>query len=141
MKFLKEILSQQPQMPSNDVEQEDPNQMGQETDQDFSEEGDDENDLEQVADKATEDPDKQGLIRNVKGAHLVYKRETEDGTFEEMWCYNVKDSLKNEMTTRRAILSGTDIPAHKTSSDDGKQTYTIWTAGNVEILCIYNLPN
>ena len=49
-----------------------------------------------------DDPDRQGLIRTVKGAHLVYKRKQEDGTYDELsprfsvnffyglscdWCY------------------------------------------------------
>lgn len=140
MNFLREILSQQPQLPTDDLDQNEPTQPELEDDQ-FEVSDEDDSDLDQIADKATEDHNRQGLIRKVQGAHLVYKRETENGTFEEMWCYNVKDSLKNEMTTRKAILSGTDIPTHKTTSDDGKQTYTIWTSGNIEILCIYNLPN
>jgi len=80
------------------------------------------------------------LIRTVKGTHLVYKRESEDGTFEELWVVNV-GYLKNEMQVRKAILAGTDIPTSATSSPDGKQEYSIWTAGNMEMLKITGLPS
>ena len=109
-------------------------------DEDISGEGDDQ-ELDQVANKATQDPDKMGLIRTVKGAHLVYKRETEEGTYEELWFYTSGDSMKDELKVRRAIVSGTDIPPTKTSSPDGKQSYTVWTSGNAEMLCIKGLPN
>ena len=115
-------------------------------DDDFDLEGgqDDPNSLDPIVDKAVEDPNRQGLIRTVKKAHLVYKREAEDGTFEELWVFNVGD-LKDELKTRKAILSGTDIPAGQTSSpDDGNgiaQEYKMWTAGNIEFIKITGLQN
>ncbi len=102
---------------------------------------DDDQDLDQVANKATENPDRQGVLRAVRGAHLVYKRETEDGTYEELWVFNGGDSVSKNLDTRKAILAGTDIPTNKTSSPDGKQQYTLWTAGNAELLNIVGLPN
>lgn len=96
--------------------------------------------LDNVATQATDDPNRRGLIRTVKGSHLVYKRESEDGTFEELWVFNVAD-LKDEMKTRKAILAGTDIPINNTSSPDGKQEYSVWTSGNVEMLKITGLPS
>lgn len=86
----------------------------------------------------TEDPDHQGLIRAVPGAHLVYKREVEDGTFEELWIYNIT-TLRDELDIRKAILAGTDIPAGKVRSPDGNQTYTMWSAGNAEMMVIQGL--
>lgn len=106
-------------------------------------EGDDAQDdidnIDVIAHDATDDPNRQGTIRAVKKAHLVYKREGDDG-FEEMWVYNV-GSLKDELDIRKAILAGTDIKPGKTVSDDGSQTYSIWSAGNAEVLRITGLPN
>jgi hypothetical protein len=104
-------------------------------------EGEDEHpELDGLAGDATEDPDRQGLIRTVKDAHLVYKRNTEDGTFEELWVYNVS-TLRDELNVKKAILAGTDIPPNKTASPDGSQTYEIWSAGNAEMILIRGLPN
>ena len=86
------------------------------------------------------DPDHQGLIRTVKGAHLVYKRESSEGTFEELWIYNV-GKLQDELKVRRAILAGTDIPPNRRDSPDGKQSYDIWSTGNAELLHVEGLPN
>lgn len=97
-------------------------------------------DLDDVVNQASDDPDKQGLIRTVKKAHLVFKRQSSNGTFEELWVYNL-GTLRDELETRKAILAGTDIPTTKTKSPDGTQSYTIWTAGNVEMLHVIGLPN
>lgn len=96
--------------------------------------------ISNIANRASEDPNRRGLIRTVKDTHLVYKRETESGTYEELWIFNVGD-FKNEMQTRRAILAGTDIPTNGTSSPDGKQEYSIWTSGNVEFVKVTGLPS
>jgi hypothetical protein len=96
--------------------------------------------LDDVASNATEDPDRQGAIRTVKKAHLVYKRESGDGGFEELWVYNI-GTMKDELETRKAILAGTDIPPGKTTSPDGTQTYSIWSTGNAEMLSVKGLPN
>lgn len=97
--------------------------------------------LDAVTDNVSEDPNRQGLIRKVKGAHLVYKRKTEDGTYEELWIYNSGNNLRDELEIRKAVLAGTDIPAGRTASPDGKQQYEIWSAGNAEMLQIQGLPN
>ena len=91
-------------------------------------------------DQTPDDPNKQGVLRTVKNAHLVYKRENGDGGFEELWIYNI-GTLKDELETRKAILAGTDIPVSKTSSEDGSQTYTIWSAGNAELIHVTGLQN
>jgi hypothetical protein len=97
----------------------------------------DEDDME-----GEDDPDRQGLIRVVPGAHLVYKRVEEDGTYEELWIFNTGDQdFKKEMQVRRGILAGTDIPPNKMKSDDGSQSYTLWSAGNAQMLHITGLPS
>jgi len=82
-----------------------------------------------------------GVIRTVKDAHLIYKKRSEDGTFEELWIYNVSDNMRDELKIRRDILAGTDIPKHKTKSPDGSQSYSISTVGNAQYVHIKGLPN
>ena len=89
----------------------------------------------------SDDPDRQGLIRVVPGAHLVYKRADEEGTFEELWIYNTSDKFDDELETRRAILAGTDIEMNKMKSKDGSQSYELWNAGNAQLLKITGLPS
>jgi hypothetical protein len=88
-----------------------------------------------------QDPNRQGAIRVVKGAHLVYKRESEDGTFSELWVYKIGDQRTDEFKIRKNILAGTDIPIDNTASEDGTQTYSLWTSGNVQMIKIEGLPN
>lgn len=88
-----------------------------------------------------QDPDRKGIIRQVDDAHLVYKRQMEDGGFEELWSFNVADKLDDSLRVRRAILAGTDIPRGHTRSDDGSQTYTLTTMGNAQLLHITGLSN
>jgi len=88
-----------------------------------------------------EDPNRQGTIRRVKGAHLVYKRQTDDGTFEELWMFKQGDKFNDELEVRRDILAGTDIPVNKTQSDDNRQQSDLWTAGDVQMLKISGLTN
>lgn len=85
--------------------------------------------------------DRRGIIRTVDDAHLVYKRQTDDGSFEELWVYNVGSGIKDELKIRRAILAGTDIPSNRTESEDGSQSYRLETMGNAQMLHITGLPN
>ncbi len=87
------------------------------------------------------DPNRQGLIRTVKGAHLVYKRKNEEGTFDELWVFGTGDDMKQTLEVRRAILAGTDIPPRATKSENGAQSYTLTSMGNGQILNIKGLPN
>ena len=87
------------------------------------------------------DPNKQGAIRFVKGARLVYKRETDDGTYEELWIYKVGNPDRDEYEVRKDILAGTDIPIDKTASEDGAQSYEMWSAGDAQLIKIDGLPN
>lgn len=88
-----------------------------------------------------DDPDRQGAIRTVDGAHLVYKRQTDDGSFEELWIIKQGDKFQDELDTRRDILAGTDIPVNKTKSDDGSQRSDTWNVGNIQYIEITGLPN
>lgn len=90
----------------------------------------------------SDDPNKQGTIRTVKGAKLVYKRQEYDGTYTELWMLNnTKDSLRDDLDIRRDVLSGTDIPNNSRTSDDGSQKYDITVLGNVQMLKVTGLPN
>lgn len=91
------------------------------------------------------DPNKEGpSIRHVDGAHLVYKRENPQGTFDELWVYKITDGgeeIRNELKIRRDILNGTDILPNKYSSEDGTQKLEIVTIGNAQLLRISGMPN
>jgi len=87
------------------------------------------------------DPDRAGVIRVVKNAHLIFKRQSEDGTYEELWVFNIHDSTNDDLDIRRDILAGTDIPVKKTKSPDGKQSYSIITMGNAQMVKVSGLPN
>ena len=88
-----------------------------------------------------QDPDAQGITRTVANSHLVYKRQMEDGKFEELWIYNIGDKMEDSLSIRREILSGTDIPRGHTRSEDGQQSYTLHTMGNAQLLHITGLAN
>lgn len=92
-------------------------------------------------DDESDDPNRQGLIRVVPNAHLIYKRSNEEGTFDELWIYNLGDEIDKELDVRRGILSGTDIPQNKMSSPDGSQSYDMWSAGNAQLIHIVGLPS
>ena len=99
-----------------------------------------EKNIDDIVDTATENPDKQGNVRTVPGAHLVYKRKNEMGTYDELWIFPSSE-IKNSLKIRNAILSGTDIPPNKTTSPDDKSSYNVWSAGNCELMNITGLPN
>lgn len=86
------------------------------------------------------DPNKQGVIRTIPNAHMIYKRENEEGTYDELWVYNTGSKLGDELEIRRNILAGTDIPPRKTKSEDGNQHFTLTTMGNAQMLEITGLP-
>lgn len=85
------------------------------------------------------DPNRAGVIRHVKGAHLVYKREMEDGTYEELYIFN-SGEFRRDMDTKKAILAGTDIPKNATQSPDGSQVSDTWSAGNCTLVRITGIP-
>jgi hypothetical protein len=87
------------------------------------------------------DPNRQGLIRQVDGAHLVYKRKNEEGTYDELWVFGTGDEIEDSLKVRRNILAGTDIAPRSTKSANGTQSYTLNTLGTGQLLCIKGLPN
>ena len=100
------------------------------------------NDGEGEGGEEQKDMNRQGLIRKVKNAHLIYKRENETDTYDELWVYRSgKDGIKSEIDIKNDIVSGTDIPVDGLKSDDGEQFYEIWHVGEVIFLKIFNLPN
>lgn len=83
-----------------------------------------------------------GADRYVKGAHLISKTQTDAADFEELWIYRIDSSAPEESgKILKNILAGTDIPENKSRSDDGKQSYTVWTAGNAQYVSITGLSN
>lgn len=95
-----------------------------------------------IDDLEPDDPDRQGDIRSVQDAHLVFKRKTADGTFEELWFYNVgDDASRSDDDIKRDILSGTSIDPKKLASEDGKQQYTIVTMGNGQMVHIVGMES
>ncbi len=88
-----------------------------------------------------EDPNRAGVIRTIDNAHLIYKKQSENGTYEELWIYNINANTNDELKIRREVLAGTDIPPQKTRSPDGVQTFTSTTMGNAQMLEIKGLPN
>jgi len=87
------------------------------------------------------DPNRAGFVRHVDNAHLVYKRQDDNGTFEELWVYNLHANSTDELEIRRDILAGTDIPPQKTRSPDGVQKYVTTSMGNAQMVHITGLPN
>jgi len=96
--------------------------------------------ISQQTESPNENNNRQGIIRRVPDAHLVYKRKNANGTYEELWVYNALN-IKHEANIRNAILAGTDIPPGKVVSNDEKQCAQLWAVGNVELLKITGLPN
>ena len=97
--------------------------------------------LDQMEKQEWEDPNRQGVIRRVPGAHLVFKRQTDDGSFEELWVFKQGNKFEDELNVRRDILAGTDIPVNKTRSEDGRQRSELWSSGNMQMLSVTGLPN
>ena len=91
--------------------------------------------------KKKENPDKQGIIRTIKNAHLIYKRQDGDGTYVELWVYNISKGYKDEYHIRNAILDGTDIETKTGSSPDNKQKFELWTIGERQFIQVTGLPN
>lgn len=92
-------------------------------------------------DLGEQDPNFQGIIRTVKGANLVYKRESPDNTFTELWIYNVGKDMRQESQIKRAILAGTDLDPTNGASVDGKQNMDLFTLGNIQFLQINGIQS
>ena len=85
--------------------------------------------------------DYEGVVRSVKGAYLVSKKQQPDNTYTEVWIYNVGDKFDDEANIRNAILSATDIDPKKNFSEDGSQEAVLKTIGNVQYLTITGMPD
>lgn len=87
-------------------------------------------------------PAEDGGDRYVKGAHLISKTQVDATDFEELWIYRIDPNAPEESgKILKNILAGTDIPENKSRSDDGKQSYNVWTAGNAQYIHITGLSN
>jgi hypothetical protein len=126
--FQDELDDGELDMPLDGTDGMDPDEM----DMDLSAEGEEE--------PQEDDPNMQGIIRTVKGANLVYKRQMPDNTFTELWIMNVGRDMKKESQTKRAILAGTDVDAQSQQSTDGKQNMELYTVGNVQFCELSGLP-
>lgn len=151
-KYVDDDLNDDTLTDEQDVEGMDFEDSDSDFDQDFSLDGDnDEAELDGEASEEEEsqeesqeevDPDFQGIIRTVPGACLVYKRKTENNTFEELWVYNAGGrDLAPEIKIRNSILAGTDIDPKTQRSPEGDQVCETITVGNVQFLKIVGLVN
>jgi len=91
-----------------------------------------------LTDNDSED-DMQGTIRQVPGARLISKRQSDDGTFTELWLFLSDVGFKSTDAIRTEILKGTDIKPGYTASEDGSQRYELWSCGNIQMLEISGL--
>lgn len=131
----------QSELPNGDLEQDDvtdPAAISDDLPTDPAEAGDD---IGTAADAESQDPDHMGTIRTVPGAHLVYKRQAADGTYDELWIYNIGAHVDDAISIKKAILAGTDIPEDRLRSEDSAQSYELVTMGNAQMLQITGLPN
>lgn len=123
-------------------ESEDSDDISDEESDEYSDEETEMGDKDQNAnDKQNDAADFQGAIRTIRGACLVYKRQQEDGTFEELWIYNIGKKYQREEKIKKGIIAGTDIDISKLQSQDGSQKIKISSIGNVQFLTITGLPN
>ncbi len=114
-------------------------------DSEIEKEGEDffDEDGDEFGDEEDQESDRQGDVRYVKGAHLVFRREDpEEGTFEELWIFNTgKDAERKSDSILRDILSGTEIDPSQIRSEDGTQTYSAWSVGNAQMVHVKGLPS
>jgi hypothetical protein len=135
-----EEQKQKPDNKSNDDLDDDFDFDKDDSDKDQDNDSDDDSEDQQDAPLENKDPNRQGVIRVVPGAHLVYKRQQDESSYEELWIFNVGNKLEDELKIKRAILAGTDIEQNKVRSQDGSQSYTLVTMGNAQMLHISGLP-
>lgn len=84
----------------------------------------------------------EAVKRFVPGAHLVFKRQAETDSYEELWLYKINPTSPTEAASiERQILAGTDIDPGTLSSEEGTQTATTWVAGNAKYMHITGLSN
>jgi len=85
-------------------------------------------------------PNRQGVIRVIDNAHLVYKRQNDNGMFDELWQYNTTKDFSNSLDIKKDILAATDILPRTNQSEDGVQKYSLRTLGDIQYMKITNLP-
>ncbi len=90
-----------------------------------------------ASDAQVEDPDRQGYIRTVPNAHLIYKRKDQNHQYTELWVYKRDSNKTATLTIYDAIISGTDIPRGDSSSEDGSQTVSTWEIGPIDNTVCY----
>lgn len=103
------------------------------------------NELESSGDEVADAmgvPEQEAIKRSVKGAHLVFKRQADVDSYEELWIYavNPKDPQAHAKI-EELILAGTDVSPVSMGSEDGSQRATSWIAGNAKMLHITGLVN
>lgn len=96
--------------------------------------------FDQQAQSDMNQPGAEPTTRTVKGARLISKTQESDGTFTELWAYNTKEDFHQTEQIRQNILQGTDILSHIMQSEDGSQTCSMWSCGNLEMIQIKGLP-
>ena len=110
-------------------------------DQDNMDPDDIENPPEDEPEKEPAESKFDGIVRSIKGAQLVSKKQQPDETFTEVWIYNVGKKFSDEAGIRKGILSGTDIDPTKNFSEDGAQEAVISSVGNVQYLTLTGIPD
>lgn len=85
---------------------------------------------DQAGAEPTEDQDRQGDIRTIPSAHLVYKRKNENSLYDELWIYKQNQHDTWTMKTYDAIIAGSDIPKGSSTSEDGAQSVERWEVGD-----------
>lgn len=83
----------------------------------------------------------EGILRTVPKASMIYKREQQDGTFEEMWIYNTTKDNRRDQQIYNNIVSGSDIPQGGSQSEDKTQGVETWAIGNVKMVLLTGLTN
>lgn len=82
------------------------------------------------------------VTRFVPGAHLIYKRQSDVDSFEELWIYAVDvKSPTSHAKIEQQILAGTDIDPTSMASEDGAQQAAVWHAGNAKYMHLTGLVN
>jgi hypothetical protein len=85
---------------------------------------------------------RQGNIRTVESARLIYKRKNDTSRYDELWIFNIDQyGVDDSSKIKDAILAGTDIPEDQKESETGEENYEIWHVGDMAFLKISNLPN
>lgn len=98
--------------------------------------------LDQESEEMDGAPSQEPIVRYVKGAHLVFKRQDDVDTYEELWIYEINpQDPKSHAKVEELILAGTDISPSNMSSEDGSQRAYTWVTGNAKMMHITGLVN